>query len=92
VIRQQEEIAREFGEAPAAVRKPRAARVERGAGRKTAFTLRLDTERHLRLRLACAVENRSAQQIVTAALDRLLDGLPDVARLAASLPNVAHQD
>jgi hypothetical protein len=56
------------------------------ARRKAAFTLRLDAERHLRLRLACAVQNRSAQQFVTEALDRLLDSLPDVERLAASLP------
>jgi hypothetical protein len=56
------------------------------AHRKAAFTLRLDAERHLRLRLACAVQNRSAQQFVTEALDRLLDSLPDVERLAASLP------
>lgn len=60
--------------------------VERAAGRKAAFTLRLDAERHLRLRLACAVQNRSAQMLVTDALDRLLESLPDVARLAASLP------
>jgi hypothetical protein len=66
-----------------------AANVDRVTGRKAAFTLRLDAERHLRLRLACAVENRSAQQLVTAALDRLLDDLPEVARLAASLPNPA---
>ncbi len=59
---------------------------ERADGRKAAFTLRLDADRHLRLRLACAVQNRSAQQLVTAALDQLLQSLPDVARLAASLP------
>lgn len=55
-------------------------------GRKAAFTLRLDADRHLRLRLACAVQNRSAQLLVTDALDRLLAGLPDVERLASSLP------
>jgi len=58
----------------------------RADGRKSAFTLRLDTERHLRLRLACAVQNRSAQQLVTEAVDRLLEELPDIARLAAMLP------
>jgi hypothetical protein len=60
--------------------------VPRETVRKAAFTLRLATDRHLLLRLACAVQNRSAQQIVTEALDRLLADLPDVARLAASLP------
>jgi hypothetical protein len=101
VVRQQEEIAREFAQ-PAVVAevlapKERKARVTapkkeskvvamRAEGRKAAFTLRLDAERHLRLRLACAVQNRSAQVLVTHALDQLLETLPDVARMAASLP------
>ncbi len=55
-------------------------------GRKAAFTLRLDGERHLRLRLACAVSGRSAQQIVTEALDTLLASLPDIDRLAQQVP------
>lgn len=54
-------------------------------GRRAAFTLRVDAERHLKLRLACAVANRSAQQLVTEALDRLLEDLPDVAQLAAQI-------
>ncbi|HEX7782735.1 MAG TPA: hypothetical protein VF509_08000 [Sphingobium sp.] len=49
---------------------------------KAAFTLRLDPERHLRLRLACAVGNRSAQQIVTDALDAFLNGRPEIDALA----------
>jgi hypothetical protein len=61
-------------------------------GRKSAFTLRLDVERHLHLRLACAVQNRSAQQLLIEALDGLLDQLPDVARLAASLPDQSAAD
>jgi hypothetical protein len=79
-------------EVPAPVRKSRitaATRTTREGGRKAAFTLRLDADRHLRLRLACAVQNRSAQQIVTAALDQLLASLPDVERLATSLPGHA---
>lgn len=46
-----------------------------GAGEKgrAAFTLRLDPERHLRLRLACAYSRTSAQAVVTAALDAYLD-------------------
>lgn len=43
---------------------------------KVAFTLRLDTDRHLRLRLASAVNKRSAQQIVTEALDAFLNNQP----------------
>lgn len=56
------------------------------AGKKSAFTLRLDSERHLRLRLACAVTGRSAQQIVTQALDGLLDSLPEVETMAQRVP------
>ncbi|MCP1470492.1 hypothetical protein J3E64_002180 [Sphingobium sp. OAS761] len=55
---------------------------------KAAFTLRLDTERHLKLRLASAVTGRSAQQIVTEALDDLLNNLPEIDRLTDQLPHL----
>lgn len=55
-------------------------------GRKAAFTLRLDAERHLRLRLATAVTGRSAQLIVTAALDALLATIPELEALAERVP------
>ncbi|MGF1549471.1 MAG: hypothetical protein ACFBQW_02895 [Sphingomonadaceae bacterium] len=57
-----------------------------GAKGKAAFTLRLDPDRHLRLRLACAVTNRSAQRLVTAAVDEFLTTLPEVEALAGKLP------
>jgi hypothetical protein len=60
-------------------RKPRAAAGSKG---KAAFTLRLDPERHLKLRLACAVRGRSAQQIVTDALDQLLAAMPELDAMA----------
>ena len=50
--------------------------------RRAAFTLRLDAERHLKLRLASTMRNRSAQQIVTEALDKLLAETPELAALA----------
>ncbi len=52
---------------------------------KAAFTLRLDADRHLKLRLASATCNRSAQAIVTEALDAFIASLPDVEGLAAHL-------
>lgn len=55
------------------------------AGRRTAFTLRVDAERHLQLRLACTVQGRSAQALVTEALDRLLAEQPGIAALAAQV-------
>src|SRR3546814_14268294 len=54
-----------------------ARRAAPGSKDKAAFTLRLDNQRHLKLRVACAMSHRSAQQIVTEALDQFLDTLPD---------------
>jgi hypothetical protein len=65
--------------APRRAPRPRAAPGSKG---KAAFTLRLDPERHLKLRLACAVDGRSAQQIVTAAVDQFLAEMPDLDGLA----------
>ena len=56
------------------------------AGKKAAFTLRLDADRHLKLRLACAVTGRSAQQLVAGALDEFLATLPEIDALAARVP------
>jgi hypothetical protein len=53
---------------------------------KSAFTLRLDADRHLRLRLATAICDRSAQQLVTEALDSFLATLPEVESMAQALP------
>ena len=58
-----------------------------GAKPKAAFTLRLDSERHLRLRLACAVTHRSAQALVTEAVDAFLSTMPDVETLAGRMPS-----
>jgi len=71
--------------APKVVR-PRAApksRAAAGSKAKAAFTLRVDPARHLKLRLACAVSGRSAQQIVTDALDSLLGAMPELDAMAA---------
>lgn len=69
--------------APARPRRPRAAP---GAKGKAAFTLRLDPSRHLKLRLACAVTGRSAQQLVTDALDQLLEAMPELDSMAERAP------
>ena len=68
--------------APARRRPPRA-RSMPGTKGKAAFTLRLDKDRHLKLRLACAVDGRSAQQLVTDALDQLLQRMPELDSMAA---------
>lgn len=53
--------------------------------RPAAFTLRVDPDRHYRLRLACALQGRSAQALVTEAVDRLLDAMPDLAPPASAV-------
>ncbi|HUG45980.1 MAG TPA: hypothetical protein VMK31_05655 [Sphingomicrobium sp.] len=49
---------------------------------KAAFTLRLEPERHLKLRLACAVTGRSAQMLVTDVLDEFLASMPELDAMA----------
>lgn len=61
-----------------------------GLKEKAAFTLRLDSERHLKLRLACAVRHQSAQQLVTDALDALLGSMPEIDDLASHIPAKKH--
>jgi hypothetical protein len=97
VVEQQRAIESSFAPKPApaapsakAVRTVAAAPVPQSraaAGKaKAAFTLRLDAERHLKLRLACALTNRSAQQIVTEALDGFLETVQDLDTFASRLP------
>ncbi|MFA9200375.1 MAG: hypothetical protein ACEQR8_04185 [Cypionkella sp.] len=73
VLRQRETIARRIAPAGGA-----------RAGR-AAFTLRLDADRHLKLKLACTVRNASAQALVTEALDALLAEMPELDALAAQV-------
>lgn len=85
VHKQQAEVAKRLGAtiettAPSAPRRSALAR-----GKRAAFTLRLDAERHLKLRLACTMRNRSAQQIVTEALDTMLATMPELDDLAARI-------
>ncbi len=92
VLRQQQAIAArlapievdaDVAESPQVSRRtPGAALTE---GRRAAFTLRLDGARHLKLRLACTLRGRSAQMLLTDALDRLLAEQSDVIALAAQV-------
>lgn len=80
VVHQQKKIAQRLEKPKSA---PRRSAVSQG--RKAAFTLRLDEDRHLKLRLACVTSGRSAQQLVTEALDRLITELPQVGELAGKV-------
>lgn len=80
VLRQIEDLAERINRTAAPVR-PMVTE-----GRRAAFTLRLDAERHFRLKMAGVLLNRSAQTIVTEALDKYLAEFADVsgpARMAA---------
>ena len=70
----------------AAPDRPRRPRAAPGSKAKAAFTLRLDPARHLKLRLACAVTGRSAQQLVTDALDQFLGNMPELDGMAERAP------
>lgn len=67
-------------------RRERKTRVKRKE--KAAFTLRVDAERHLKLRLACAVHHVSAQKLIIQALDELLESMPELEPLAARVQDV----
>jgi len=75
VLRQRESVAQRLAPAP----RPRA------KADRAAFTLRLDADRHLKLRLACTVRSTSAQALVTEALDALLREMPELDVLAAQV-------
>ena len=79
VRQQQERIIRSFADPVSTAPAPALVPIRA----KAAFTLRLDAERHLRLRLASATANRSAQQLVTEALDRFLADQPGLDALVA---------
>ena len=101
VVGQQRAIAASFGSEPEPeavepepaaapiVALPRRPRKAPGSKGKAAFTLRLDPDRHLKLRLACAIRHRSAQQIVSEALDTFLESLPELDNLTDQLPVTA---
>ncbi len=67
------------------VKKAKAAKKPASAKTKAAFTLRLDPERHLKLRLACAINNISAQKFVTDALDKKLSEMDQIDHLSGQI-------
>ncbi|MBU6268516.1 MAG: hypothetical protein KGN34_13305 [Sphingomonadales bacterium] len=87
VVRQQQAIAEAVAVAnPApAPRSPLVRKSALAQGRRAAFTLRLDAERHLALRVAATMLGRSAQQIVTDALDELIARHPEIHTIAGQI-------
>nr|WP_202390397.1 hypothetical protein [Tsuneonella aeria] len=83
IVHQQESLADRIAAPAPAPRKPAATRARPGS--RAAFTLRLDPERHLKLRLATTIRGVSAQSLVTEALDILLGDMPELDTLAAQV-------
>jgi hypothetical protein len=77
VMHQRDELANRIASPPAPMRAKSPARA--------AFTLRLDAQRHLKLRLATTIRGVSAQALVTEALDVLLGDMPELDTLAAQV-------
>jgi hypothetical protein len=90
VVEQQRALRESFAQADV-VELPRRRAAPSDVKAKAAFTLRLDPERHLKLRLASAVTRQSAQHLVTAALDEYLNALPGLDALAERVPAEAGQ-
>lgn len=80
----------ERGDAELVQRKPagKACNQRAKGERRAAFTLRLDADRHLKLRLASTMQGTSAQALVTEALDAVFDQIEDLEALVARIkPN-----
>lgn len=83
VKKQQQKLAEHvLAEAVPTRRKPAAKKPATDNARRAAFTLRLDADRHLKLRLAATMQGVSAQALVTEALDALLAEITDLDALA----------
>lgn len=70
---------------PARARPSSLAEIVPESGRKSAFTLRLDADRQLYLRILSAMSHRSAQQLMVSALDSLVAENPEVREAAARI-------
>ncbi len=79
-------LAKKSGRVVAKAKKTTSRKSALKQGKRAAFTLRLDAERHLKLRLASTIKGQSAQQIVTDALDALLNDIKELDALAAQMP------
>lgn len=80
VLDQQDTLADRF-----VAQQPARRRAARDSVSRAAFTLRLDADRHLKLRLATTIKGVSAQALVTQALDALLNRMPELDTLAAQV-------
>ena len=85
VLKQQRTLAERVSQANDTTSAPAKRRRAVDQGKRAAFTLRLDAERHLKLRLAATMKDCSAQQLVTDALDALLEEIDELDLLASKM-------
>lgn len=83
VLQQQDVLAERVAEQAAP--RPRTLKPAAARAGRAAFTLRLDVQRHIKLRLATTIRGISAQALVTEALDMLLADMPELDALAAQV-------
>jgi len=67
---------------PASYKKSAISKKPAKSAKRAAFTLRLDADRHLKLRLAATMRGESAQSLLTDALDMMLGDIEDLDVLA----------
>lgn len=83
VRRQQKELSdRVLADAAMTTRETAKVKSRAKSGKRAAFTLRLDADRHLKLRLASTMKGVSAQALVTEALDAMLEQFEELDALA----------
>jgi len=78
-------------EKPAKKKKAKPAKTPARQKSRAAFTLRLDAERHLKLRLASTLQGCSAQALVTEALDSFLEDIPELGSIASRMRRMNHK-
>lgn len=83
--KQQEQVAARINSKPVEESASKERRPAFTQGKRAAFTLRLDADRHLRLRLAATIQGVSAQALVTQALDAHLSQIDDLEALASKI-------
>ncbi|MEP3050331.1 MAG: hypothetical protein ABJP48_12205 [Erythrobacter sp.] len=86
VVLEQKKLAQRLTSKPKKSAKSNAKRQSAASqGRRAAFTLRLDADRHLKLKLAATMQDKSAQALVTEALDEMLDQIEDLNSLVKQM-------
>ncbi len=87
VREQQEAIAMQFSSSNGQELKKAAdkQKAKKSKGKRVAFTLRLDPERHFKLRLASMMRETSAQKLLIEMVDRMLEEMTELKEITAKV-------